>query len=90
MQSPALLVAGSAALCLHTPPTLSLSARPLPRTHRCPLFPRLVQAGLAARGFEVLCLNTYDTLPVSRLDGAALAAAKQVAVVTVGSPSAIK
>ncbi|PSC73789.1 uroporphyrinogen-III chloroplastic isoform X1 [Micractinium conductrix] len=49
-----------------------------------------LQAGLAARGFEVLCLNTYDTLPVSRLDGAALAAAKQVAVVTVGSPSAIK
>lgn len=38
----------------------------------------------------MLRLNTYDTVPVSRLDGAALQAAKQAAVVTVGSPSAIK
>jgi uroporphyrinogen-III synthase len=48
------------------------------------------QSGLTERGFEVLRLNTYDTLPVSQLDEDKLAAAKQAAVVTVGSPSAIK
>ncbi|PRW50788.1 Uroporphyrinogen-III chloroplastic isoform D [Chlorella sorokiniana] len=49
-----------------------------------------LQSGLEKRGFEVLRLNTYDTVPVTRLDAAALEAAKQAAVVTVGSPSAIK
>lgn len=38
----------------------------------------------------MLRLNTYDTVPVTQLDAAALKAAKQAAVVTVGSPSAIK
>ncbi|PRW50787.1 Uroporphyrinogen-III chloroplastic isoform B [Chlorella sorokiniana] len=51
---------------------------------------RALQSGLEKRGFEVLRLNTYDTVPVTRLDAAALEAAKQAAVVTVGSPSAIK
>ncbi|KAI3427242.1 hypothetical protein D9Q98_007177 [Chlorella vulgaris] len=50
----------------------------------------LQQSGLTERGFEVLRLNTYDTLPVSQLDEGQLAAAKQAAVVTIGSPSAIK
>lgn len=35
-------------------------------------------------------LNTYDTVPVAALDAQALAAARSAAVVTVGSPSAIK
>jgi hypothetical protein len=38
----------------------------------------------------VLRLNTYDTLPVTGLDPQLLEAAKAAAVVTVGSPSAIK
>ena len=50
-----------------------------------------LQAGLEVRGFSVLRLNTYDTLPVSApLDPTLLAAARGAAVVTVGSPSAIK
>ncbi len=55
-----------------------------------PLLREALQTGLAARGFEVLRLNTYDTVPVSSLEAAKLEAAKQAAVVTVGSPSAIK
>ncbi|EFN56503.1 hypothetical protein CHLNCDRAFT_34953 [Chlorella variabilis] len=49
-----------------------------------------LQSGLAARGFDVVRLNTYDTVPVTRLDERQLAAARRAAVVTVGSPSAIK
>lgn len=48
------------------------------------------QSGLTERGFEVLRLNTYDTVPVASLDADVLEAAKRAAVVTVGSPSAIK
>ena len=49
-----------------------------------------LQAGLEARGFQVLRLSTYSTLLVSSLDEQLLQQAKQAAVVTVGSPSAIK
>ena len=49
-----------------------------------------LQAGLAARGFDVLRLNTYDTLPVTELPQPALAAAKRAAVVAVAPPSAVK
>ncbi|KAL4447907.1 hypothetical protein ABPG75_005126 [Micractinium tetrahymenae] len=49
-----------------------------------------LQSGLTARGFEVVRLTTYDTVPVTSLDANKLAAAKKAAVVTVGSPSAIK
>lgn len=49
-----------------------------------------LQAGLAARGFDVLRLNTYDTLPVEALDPGALAAARRAAVVAVASPSAVR
>ena len=55
-----------------------------------PVCPCCLQSGLIARGFEVLRLNTYDTLPVTGLDLQLLEAAKAAAVVTVGSPSAIK
>lgn len=70
---------------IHTrPPSLHAAPPPAP----CSL-PAL-QSGLERRGFQVMRLNTYDTVPVTTLDGAALAAAKRAAVVTVGSPSAIK
>lgn len=67
-------------------------AVPCTLTRRWPARPaqRALQSGLEKRGFEVLRLNTYDTVPVTQLDAAALEAAKQAAVVTVGSPSAIK
>lgn len=38
----------------------------------------------------MLRLNTYDTVPVEGLGDEALAAARAAAVVTVGSPSAIR
>lgn len=50
----------------------------------------ILQEGLLARGFEVIRLNTYDTLPVKTLDPNALEQAKKAAVVAVASPSAVK
>ncbi len=49
-----------------------------------------MQAGLAERGFEVLRLNTYDTLPVESLPADVLATARQADVVAFASPSAVK
>ncbi len=48
------------------------------------------QAGLAARGAEVVRLNTYSTLPVAALPADALAAARGAEVVAFASPSAVK
>lgn len=48
------------------------------------------QEGLKERGFSVTRLNTYDTLPVKRIDPQDLALAKRAGVVAVASPSAIK
>ncbi|EFN56504.1 hypothetical protein CHLNCDRAFT_144105 [Chlorella variabilis] len=48
-----------------------------------------LQSDLAARGFDMVCLNIYETVPVTRLDERQLAAARRAAVVTVGSPSAM-
>lgn len=62
----------------------------IPSICAAPAAQRALQSGLEKRGFEVLRLNTYDTVPVTQLDAGALEAAKQAAVVTVGSPSAIK
>lgn len=51
-----------------------------------------LQEGLAARGFAVTRLNTYDTRAVAAeaLDAAQLQAAAAARVVAVGSPSALK
>lgn len=49
-----------------------------------------LQGGLTSRGFEVMRLNTYDTLPVTSLEPAVLEAAKAAPVLTIASPSAIK
>jgi uroporphyrinogen-III synthase len=51
-----------------------------------------LQAGLAARGFAVTRLATYDTLPVPTgdLERGALAAARTAAVVALASPSAVR
>jgi uroporphyrinogen-III synthase len=49
-----------------------------------------LQEGLAARGFAVRRLNTYDTLPVQALDPGELALARGAAVVAVASPSAVR
>ena len=72
---------------MHASPPRFCLAPPDPRFPPACL---LLQSGLIARGFEVLRLNTYDTLPVTGLDLQLLEAAKAAAVVTVGSPSAIK
>ena len=48
------------------------------------------QAGLAARGAEVVRLNTYSTLPVAALPPAALRQARRADVVAFASPSAVK
>ena len=48
------------------------------------------QAGLAARGAEVVRLNTYSTLPVAALPPAALQQARAAEVVAFASPSAVK
>jgi uroporphyrinogen-III synthase len=50
----------------------------------------VLQQGLLARGFNVVRLNTYDTLPVKDIQPATLEAAKRTAVVAVASPSAVK
>lgn len=73
-------------------PTLSLE--------RCQVGPSLIslapacmlwlQSGLAARGFKVTRLNTYDTVPVASIDPELLQRAKQALVVTAASPSTIK
>jgi len=49
-----------------------------------------LQDGLAARGFQVLRLNTYSTRAVSAVDPATLEAARGADVLTVGSPSAAR
>jgi uroporphyrinogen-III synthase len=49
-----------------------------------------MQAGLAERGFEVVRLNTYDTLPVDSLPADVLATAQRADVVAFASPSAVK
>ena len=82
--------AGDGHAALPRPP-----ARPPARTHARtnrvrPALCLPLQTRLSERGFLVERLNTYDTVPVSRLDGAALEAARCAAVVTVGSPSAIR
>lgn len=49
-----------------------------------------LQNGLAARGVEVVRLNTYTTRPVSSLDPDRLQEAKKARVLSIASPSAIK
>ena len=49
-----------------------------------------LQNGLAARGVEVVRLNTYTTRQVSTLNPIALQAARQARVLSIASPSAIK
>lgn len=49
-----------------------------------------MQDDLAARGFSVERLDTYNTVPVRALPAADLAAAKAAKVVAFASPSAIK
>ncbi|GAB4822604.1 hypothetical protein N2152v2_009650 [Parachlorella kessleri] len=50
----------------------------------------VLQDGLAARGYTVTRLDTYDTLPVTTLDPDMLAVAKKAQVITAASPSTIK
>jgi uroporphyrinogen-III synthase len=49
-----------------------------------------MQSGLAERGFEVVRLNTYDTLPVDSLPADVLGTAQRADVVAFASPSAVK
>jgi hypothetical protein len=70
------------------PPRGFVALVPYPARRSSPSRPP--QTRLAERGFEVLRLNTYDTVPVAALGEEALAAARAAAVVTVGSPSAIR
>ena len=48
------------------------------------------QDGLAARGFQVMRLNTYSTEAVTSVDQHSLELAKRARVVAVASPSAVK
>lgn len=50
----------------------------------------LLQKGLEARGFDVLRLNTYNTVRVRDLNSDKLAEATLAKVVAIASPSAIK
>lgn len=50
----------------------------------------LLQEGLLSRGFDVLRLNTYDTVPVSSIEEGTLRRAREAAVVAVASPSALR
>jgi uroporphyrinogen-III synthase len=50
----------------------------------------VLQEGLLARGFDVVRLNTYDTLPVTTLADDQLELAKQAEVVAIASPSAVR
>lgn len=52
--------------------------------------PTAVQDGLAARGFDVMRLNTYNTVAVTTVAAHDLKLAKQARVVAVASPSAVK
>ncbi|CAL1396127.1 unnamed protein product [Linum trigynum] len=49
-----------------------------------------IQEGLSNRGFEVVRLNTYTTIPVDHVDPTVLTEALSVPVVAVASPSAIR
>ncbi|CAI0465252.1 unnamed protein product [Linum tenue] len=49
-----------------------------------------IQEGLSNRGFEVVRLNTYTTIPVDHVDPTVLKEALSVPVVAVASPSAIR
>ncbi|WCJ35377.1 Uroporphyrinogen-III synthase chloroplastic [Euphorbia peplus] len=49
-----------------------------------------IEDGLSNRGFQVLRLNTYTTVPVDRVDQVSLREALLCPVVTVASPSAIR
>lgn len=48
------------------------------------------QTGLKERGFDVVRLNTYDTVAVEQLPVADLQLAKQARVIAFASPSAVK
>ncbi len=48
------------------------------------------QDGLAARGFHVTRLNTYNTVAVTTVDVDSLELAKRARVVAIASPSAVK
>lgn len=48
------------------------------------------QVGLRNRDFEVVRLNTYDTVPVEQLAEEELQLAKQAKVIAFASPSAVK
>jgi uroporphyrinogen-III synthase len=52
--------------------------------------PEWVQNGLAARGVQVVRLNTYTTRQVSSISEDALELARQARVLAVASPSAVK
>lgn len=49
-----------------------------------------LQMGLAARGIDVMRLNTYTTRQVSSISDDALRLARQARVLAIASPSAIK
>jgi len=49
----------------------------------------VVQKGLEARGCVVTRLDTYDTVPVTRLDAEAREAARGAGVTAIASPSAV-
>ncbi|CAL1410831.1 unnamed protein product [Linum trigynum] len=49
-----------------------------------------IQEGLSNRGFEVVRLNTYTTIPVDHVDPTVLKEALSLPVVAVASPSAIR
>lgn len=49
-----------------------------------------LQDSLAAAGFKVTRINTYNTVGVSQVDPQALQAAQAADVITFGSPSAVK
>lgn len=50
----------------------------------------ILQEGLRARGFDVVRLNTYDTLPVKSLEPDVLHQAQAADVIAIASPSAVK
>jgi len=52
--------------------------------------PLVEQDGLAARGFTVTRLNTYNTVAVTTVDSDSLELAKRARVVAIASPSAVK
>ncbi|KAK4770535.1 hypothetical protein SAY87_031067 [Trapa incisa] len=79
--------------------TAKVLASELPKTGkgRCTvLYPSSAKAsneieeGLSSRGFHVMRLNTYTTIPVHHLDQEVLEEAMSVPVLAVASPSAVK